>query len=92
MRRNKLWANQLLDIVVDNDQGGGGLFREEIRRLFAGSDSGQGFTSEELWEAVDYHLHLLVTAGFLTFTGDDENNWDLDNFQMTWAGHEYIGQ
>lgn len=90
MRRNKEWARQLLTILAESDEGGGvGLFRSELRQLFEDSASSLGMGAQELEDAVDYHLHLLETAGFVKFDPDEENSLD-DTFMLTWSGHDYL--
>ena len=87
MLRNKDWALDLLNILVDEPTGAG-MNRQEIRMEFGSIESNSKLGSEELWDAVDYHLHLLETAGFVRFLKDADDRAH-DYFEMTWAGHDY---
>ncbi|MBA6092840.1 hypothetical protein H4C81_28930 [Pseudomonas monteilii] len=84
MQRNKELALELLATIVSEDHGGGGLYREEIQAVL---DEKYPDHEEGRRDAVDYHLHLLETAGFLKFT---QNGKDDDNYEVTWAGHDYL--
>ncbi|WP_339546308.1 DUF2513 domain-containing protein [Pseudomonas sp. RA_35y_Pfl2_P32] len=87
MLRNKGWAVELINIIAEEPTGAG-MNRAEIRLMFCASDSGSGLGSEYAWDTVDYHLHLLETAGFVKLTKDEERAYDY--FEMTWAGHDYL--
>lgn len=84
MQRNKALAKEILEIVSTEDNSGGGLYRSEILGVFTERYADQG---DGLEDAVRYHLHLLETAGFVKIT---RTNHDDDNFEMTWAGHDFI--
>ena len=84
MKRNNELAKEILEIVSSEDNSGGGLYRSEILGVFTERYSSQ---EDGLEPAVSYHLHLLETAGFLKITRTDHDD---DNFEMTWAGHDFM--
>lgn len=92
MRRNIFVASQLLDIIIDNDERGTGMPRRQIQELFRGSGAGSQMSETNCEEVVDYHLHLLQTAGFVECHRDLRVNLPGDEFRMTWAGHEHVKQ
>ncbi|UVL65054.1 DUF2513 domain-containing protein [Pseudomonas sp. B21-031] len=87
MIRNARLAKELLRIIVDEDNGGGGLYRSEIQAVFAEKYPGVEPGREE---AVNYHLHILETGGFVKVTPDLDEDFELANFEMTWAGHDLL--
>lgn len=88
MKRNKDWALSLLSFLEDVPDGGG-LVRHELKALFGQNDLFPLVSTEEIWDAFDYHLHLLVSAGFVLITKSDEGTAH-DDFDLTWAGHDYL--
>lgn len=86
MFRNKLLAKEILELIVSEDGGGGGLYREEIEGVFA-----EKYPDHEPGraDAVTYHLHILETANLVKLTKDSEDR-NQDNFEMTWAGHDFL--
>ena len=84
MQRNKALAKEILEIVSTEDNSGGGLYRSEILGVLTERHAQQVHGLES---AVSYHLNLLETAGFVKITRSDHDN---DNFEMTWAGHDFI--
>lgn len=84
MFRNKVLAKEILELIAAEDNAGGGLYREEVCGVFA-----ERYPDHEPGRvgALNYHLHLLETAGFVKVTRSDH---DEDNFEMTWAGHDFI--
>ncbi|AIN57784.1 hypothetical protein O165_005505 [Pseudomonas soli] len=80
-------AKELLEIIVTEDNGGNGLYRSEIHAVFA---ERYPHTAPVHVDAVNYHLHILDTAGLVKATYDEDVNLDLDNFEMTWAGHDLL--
>lgn len=84
MFRNKVLAKEILQLIAAEDNGGGGLHREEIHGVYA-----ERYPNHEAGrvDALNYHLLLLETAGFVKVTRADH---DEDNFEMTWAGHDFI--
>jgi len=86
MLRNKSIAKEILEIVAVEDGGGGGLYREEIHAVYA-----ERYPNHEPGrvDALDYHLHLLETAGFVKLEKNDQGR-EHDNFEMTWDGHDFI--
>lgn len=90
MERNKRFAVHLLGYIERNDHEGIGLYRSELRYLFE-SDSISGEVPEDqAWVVVDYHLRLLETAGLLTREAEIDGKIGEDNFELTWAGHEFL--
>ncbi|HGY9636466.1 TPA: hypothetical protein ACOJPK_001905 [Pseudomonas putida] len=87
MIRNVKLALELLKILVEEDNGGGGLYRSEIQAVFAEKYPGVEAGREG---AVNYHLHILETGGFVKVTPDLEDDFELANFEMTWAGHDLL--
>lgn len=87
MQRNSELAKEILEIIIAEDNGGGGLYRDEIHGVFA-----ERYPDHEAgrFDHIEYHLLLLVSGGFVTFTADDEGDRDQDNFEMTWAGHDFV--
>lgn len=90
MERNTGWATSLLEYIEQRDHEGIGLYRDELRHLFEDDQGTHGVETNELWVVVDYHLRLLETAGFITKEADEDGKIGLDNFELTWAGHEYL--
>lgn len=84
MKRNNALAKEILEVISTEDNGGGGLYRSEILGVFAEKYDHQGSGLEP---ALSYHLHLLETASFVKVTRVDHDD---DNFEMTWAGHDFI--
>ncbi|MFJ2981210.1 MULTISPECIES: hypothetical protein [unclassified Pseudomonas] len=86
MQRNTKLALELLEILVVEDHTGVGLYREEIQAVFA-----EKYPDHEAGrrEAVDYHLHLLETAGYIVLVPAEH---DEPSFKPTWAGHDYLGK
>ena len=84
MQRNIALAKEILEVVSTEDNSGGGLYRSEILGVFTERYAHQGYGLEP---AVSYHLNLLETAGFVKVTRTDHDD---DNFEMTWAGHDFI--
>ncbi|WP_277964609.1 hypothetical protein [Pseudomonas sp. RIT-To-2] len=85
MKRNKFFAKEILEFIVREDELGGGLYRSEILAVFAETYPNQNPAG--LYDALSYHLNLLLSAGFVTVTSSDH---DEENVQITWAGHDYI--
>lgn len=85
MQRNKVLAKEILELIVRGDVGGGGLYGREILNIFA--DKYQHQLPAGLEVAVSYHLQLLASAGFLKSAKSEH---DEENFEMTWAGHDFI--
>lgn len=88
MKRNKDWALGLLRFLEEAPDGDG-LSRHELKVLFDQSDLCPSMSSEDIWDAFDYHLHLLTTAGFVLATKSDKGMAH-DDFDLTWAGHDYL--
>ena len=84
MFRNKVLAKEILQLIAAEDNGGGGLHREEIHGVY---DERYPNNEAGRVDALNYHLLLLETAGFVKVTRTDH---DEDNFEMTWAGHDFI--
>ncbi len=91
MLRNKAIALELLSILFEEPTGSG-MNRAELRSEFGASELGAGLNTEDQWSLVDYHLHLLETAGFVKLTEDDESERGYDYFEMTWSGHDYLDE
>jgi hypothetical protein len=87
MQRNDALAKELLEIIVSEDNSGGGLYRSEIHAIFLERYPNAAAGHED---AINYHLHLLETGGFLKASYDEEVDMDLDNFEVTWAGHDFL--
>lgn len=87
MQRNIKLAKEILDIIISETNGGGGLYRDEIHAVFV-----ERYPDYERGrdDHVEYHLHLLETGGFVKVTEDPEGDRDKDNFELTWAGHDYV--
>lgn len=85
MVRNESLSKEILRLIVREDNAGGGLYGSEILGVFAETYPHQ--LPAGLNEAVSYHLQLLAGAGFLKATKSDH---DEENFEMTWAGHDFI--
>lgn len=88
MRRDKVFAVHLLNLVVENDSEGAGLTRKEIRSLSEPSRSSYGTDLSSHWNMVDYHLDILGAGGYILRKPDEEGNYEIDDFLMTWAGHD----
>lgn len=88
MKRNEELAVSLL-LFLESVDDGSGLARHELKDLLDQSDHASDWSAEQLWNALDYHLRILVTAGFLTETPAAEGMAH-DDFDLTWAGHEYL--
>jgi len=105
MKRNKDWVKKLLTFLEEETEGTG-LLRHELQTLLERDDLGRRLTQEQVCNGVDYHLHLMVTAGLLEHyeaeddyeepeqEGDEdlfiEAHADNDEFIMTWEGHDYL--
>ncbi|ATB63291.1 hypothetical protein [Pseudomonas mosselii] len=85
MERNTKLAKEILDIIIAEDNGGGGLYRDEIHGVF--EERYRSHPSH--YDHVEYHLHLLETGGLVRLTRDDSDR-EKDNFDMTWAGHDFV--
>lgn len=89
MERNTTWAVSLLGYIVNNDHEGIGLYRSELRLLFE-RDPTVEVENGQSSVALDYHLRLLESAGFVTKETDIDGKNDFDNFELTWAGHHHF--
>lgn len=87
MKRNKAIAHKILHLIEEHDVDGAGLFRSELLAHFAEQNKQLSF--EACLALVEYHLELLVSANFLRFFEEPENR-DMDNFGLTWAGHDEL--
>lgn len=92
MERNTGLAVRLLGYIQSNDHEGIGLYRSELRQYFENDPASKEFAEDQSWMVVDYHLRLLESAGFVTKESDIDGKNDLDNFELTWAGHEYFDE
>ena len=88
MKRNKDWALSLL-VFLERIPDGCGLTRQELKEMFDKSDVSSSMSTEEAWDACEYHIHLLTTAGFVLKTKSDDGIAH-DDFELTWAGHDYL--
>lgn len=86
MRRNKKLAEEILEIILAGDDGGDGLVRCKIHRVFE-----ERYPNHEpgRYDHVEYHLRLLESGGFVKLT-EDYSDSDHDSFEMTWAGHDFL--
>ncbi|MBS3183737.1 hypothetical protein JIQ88_01410 [Pseudomonas sp. PCH44] len=90
MKRKIEFAVHLLGFIERNDHEGIGLYREELRQLFENDPISGEVAEDQTWVVVDYHLRLLETAGFVTREADIDGKIGEDNFELTWAGHEFF--
>ena len=90
MERSEEFAVSLLGYIERNDHDGVGLYRSELRKLFEDDPGSKDVSEDQKWVVADYHLRLLESAGFVTRDPDSEGKNDLDNYELTWAGHEYF--
>ncbi|MFV3379631.1 hypothetical protein [Pseudomonas sp. NY15354] len=92
MRRNEKWARQIIETIIAKDEFGVGLYRSDIRSQFSSyvSRSGQSIHGP-VENVVDYHIHLLATAGYVKVSPSSENR-KYDKVEMTWSGHTYAAQ
>lgn len=88
MKRNKALALVLL-LSLEEVADGGSLTRHELKVLLGQTEFSASMSSEELWDALDYHLRILVTAGFVIETESSEGMAH-DDFDLTWAGHDFL--
>ena len=88
MKRNQELAVSLL-LFLENIDDGSGLTRHELKVLLEQSEHASDMSTEELWNTLDYHLRILVTAGFVTETLAAEGMAH-DDFDLTWTGHDYL--
>lgn len=88
MKRNKTLALVLL-LSLEDVADGGGLTRHELKGLLGQTNLADSMSTEELWDTLDYHLKILVTAGFVTET-ESADGMAHDDFDLTWAGHDYL--
>ncbi|WP_363105817.1 DUF2513 domain-containing protein [Pseudomonas putida] len=74
------------------DEFGSGVVRSKIRSGFkdylGSTGSNLGADHDNI---VDYHLHLLETAGYVKCTPSSSSR-AYDTIQLTWAGHDYLEQ
>ncbi|WP_433734978.1 DUF2513 domain-containing protein [Pseudomonas monteilii] len=93
MERNEELAVTLLSYIEAEDHEGVGLYRKELRNLHENTLVGADVDSTQVLLQVDYHLHLLETAGFVTREAEGEKGRDeLDIFELTWAGHDFLAK
>ncbi len=91
MRRNKDLAIRLLSYIEDRDSEGLGLYRAELKECLKNDPNAKLGDVHSALDALDYHLHLVETAGFVVCTLSElEGDRAGDNFELTWAGHEYL--
>lgn len=89
MLRNEGWARNILEIIIAEDKFGLGVARDKIRSAFKDLLIATKQSVSPLHDnIVDYHLHLLETAGYLKRTPSSESK-AYDKFEMTWRGHSY---
>lgn len=86
MKRDKQLAKEILEIIAAEDNSGEGLDRCGIQAVFVERYRSVGAAYEA---ELNYHLHLLQTGGFLKVT-QDQDDFELDNFELTWSGHDLI--
>lgn len=86
MKRDKQLAKEILEIIATEDNSGEGLDRCGILAVLIERYPSVGAAYEA---ELNYHLHLLHTGGFLKATFD-EDEFELDNFEMTWTGHDLL--
>lgn len=84
MQRNLKLALELLDLIVSENEGGAGVYPRQVQSAFA-----KRYPDHEpgRYDVVEYHLHLLETAGFIVRIEDDQ---DEPSLKLTWAGHDYL--
>lgn len=92
MLREKQVAKKLIELLIANDEFGSGIDKVKIRTLFVKNIEAAGrnvpLFSDNI---VDYHIHLLETAGYVKVT-INPNNRGFDRIYATWSGHDYVGQ
>lgn len=86
MKRDVSMAKEILEIIATEDESGEGLDRCGIRAYFIEKYPSVGAAYEA---ELNYHLHLLQTGGFLKFSSD-EDDFELDMFELTWSGHDLL--
>lgn len=84
MQRNTKLALELLDLIVSENEGGAGVYPHQVQSAFAKRHPN---LEPGRYDAVEYHLHLLQTAGFIVLAEDDQ---DEPSLKLTWAGHDYL--
>lgn len=92
MLRDKILAKKLIELLIADDDYGNGINKARIRNLFvenlvAAGESVPTFSDN----IVDYHIHLLETAGYVKVTTAPSNR-GYDKIEATWSGHDYVGQ
>lgn len=91
MHRNKGLVVRLLSYIQDRDLDGYGLYRAELKECLESDTSAKLGDVPSALNALDYHLYLAETAGFVIRTpSEEEGDKAGDNFELTWAGHEYL--
>lgn len=88
MKRNTELAVNLL-LFLEQAEDAEGLVRHELKKVLDESLKESPMTEEQRWDALDYHLRLLQTAGFVTMTPSTDGVAH-DDFDLTWAGHDYL--
>ncbi|WP_313650651.1 DUF2513 domain-containing protein [Pseudomonas soli] len=88
MKRNTEFAVSLL-LLLEQVEDAEGLARHQLKELVGQSKHASSLASEELWDALDYHLRLLESAGFVTITPSPEGMAH-DDVELTWDGHDYL--
>lgn len=90
MKRNTELAVSLL-LFLEQVEDAEGLVRHELKALLEKSEHASSMTSEQLWDALDYHLRILQSAGYVTVSQSNEGVAH-DDFELTWAGHDYLDE
>jgi hypothetical protein len=89
MQRDESVAITILRTILFLDSDGEGYYRKDfysaVRQILE-----MTVGESELVNMVDYHLHLLETAGFVLCDPELEGGHGLDSFLLTWRGHDYL--
>ncbi|MFJ2480703.1 hypothetical protein ACIOWE_10535 [Pseudomonas sp. NPDC087598] len=85
-------AKKLIELLIADDDYGNGINKARIRNLFVENLGATGEIVPTFSDnIVDYHIHLLETAGYVKVTTVPSNR-GYDKIEVTWSGHDYVGQ
>lgn len=89
MERDESVAKTILRTIFFFDNDGEGYYRKDfysaVKQILE-----MTIDESKLVNMVDYHLHLLETAGFVLCDREPEDGHGFDSFLLTWRGHDYL--